>query len=119
MATREQPQLTASSFNIYSVLYESVSAYANAGLSLGLPYVSSSSLPLHFLIREQANTSFCGSFRIISKIVLLALMIRGRTRALPLDIDRATMLPSQLSDAGDKVEQKTETGLAAELRNEP
>jgi hypothetical protein len=48
------------------------------GLSLGLPY---------------KNTSTCGAFRNISKLVLCAVMIRGRHRGLPVAIDRATLLP--------------------------
>jgi len=44
------------------------------GLSLGYPDV---------------NTSFSGQFKTISKLVIIAMQIRGRHRGLPYQVDRA------------------------------
>lgn len=37
--------------------------------------------------------SFCGSWHALSKLVLVAVMVRGRHRGLPVAIDRAVCLP--------------------------
>ena len=39
------------------------------------------------------NYSFCGSWHAISKLILVAVMLRGRHRELPVSIDRAILLP--------------------------
>ena len=66
-------------FTLFSVIFEIVSAYGTVGLSLGYPNV---------------DTSFSGQFRVISKLVIIAMQIRGRHRGLPYELDRAIMLPS-------------------------
>jgi len=71
-------------FSIFSVLFELVSAYATVGLSLGVPY---------------DNFSLSGSFRKLSKLVVILVMIRGRHRGLPVAIDRAVMLPRDFTVA--------------------
>jgi hypothetical protein len=43
----------------------------------------------------QTGTSLCGSFRTLSKLILVAVMIRGRHRGLPNAIDRVR-LPDSL-----------------------
>ncbi|KAJ7503005.1 cation transport protein-domain-containing protein [Mycena galericulata] len=65
-------------FNIFSVVFELVSAYGTVGLSLGIP---------------TANYSFSGALRPLSKLIVCLVMIRGRHRGLPVAIDRAVMLP--------------------------
>ncbi|KAK9899237.1 hypothetical protein P389DRAFT_209225 [Cystobasidium minutum MCA 4210] len=72
---------TDSYFNIFTIMFEVVSAYGTVGLSLGSP---------------NANYSLCGDFRTLSKIILCAVMIRGRHRGLPVAIDRSILLPSDL-----------------------
>ncbi|KAL9032795.1 MAG: hypothetical protein Q9214_007807 [Letrouitia sp. 1 TL-2023] len=67
-------------FTMYSCLFEIVSAYGTVGLSLGYP---------------TANTSFSGQFTVISKLVIIAMQIRGRHRGLPYELDRAILLPSE------------------------
>lgn len=57
-----------------------VSAYGTVGFSLGVPY---------------DDYSFCGVWRSVSKLILIAVMLRGRHRILPLAIDRAVLLPGQ------------------------
>ncbi|WVQ97343.1 hypothetical protein IAU59_004454 [Kwoniella sp. CBS 9459] len=71
-------------FNIFNVIFELVSAYGTVGLSLGVTY---------------DNYSFCGSWRKLSKLVLIAVMLRGRHRGLPVAIDRAVMLPKDFTAA--------------------
>ncbi|KAL9031935.1 MAG: hypothetical protein Q9196_000069 [Gyalolechia fulgens] len=68
------------SFTMYSCLFEIVSAYGTVGLSLGYP---------------NFNTSFSGQFSVISKLVIIAMQIRGRHRGLPYELDRAILLPSE------------------------
>jgi Trk-type K+ transport system membrane component len=68
------------SFNIFSLLFEIVSAYGTVGLSLGYPGV---------------DTSFSGQFKTLSKLIIIAMMLRGRHRGLPYALDRAILLPSE------------------------
>lgn len=65
-------------FNVFSILFELVSAYGTIGLSLGVPF---------------SPTSLCGQFSTLSKLVVILVMIRGRHRGLPIAIDRAVLLP--------------------------
>jgi Trk-type K+ transport system membrane component len=67
-------------FTMFSVLFEIVSAYGTVGLSLGYPTI---------------NASFSAKFHVISKLVIIAMMIRGRHRGLPYELDRAVLLPSE------------------------
>ena len=67
-------------FTIFSVLFEIISAYGTVGLSLGYPTI---------------NASFSGEFKILSKLIIIAMQIRGRHRGLPYELDRAVLLPSQ------------------------
>jgi hypothetical protein len=74
-------------FTIFSCLFELTSAYGTVGLSTGTPV---------------DNFSLSGRFRTLSKLVVCAVMLRGRHRGLPVAIDRAVLLPSELEieDAG-------------------
>ncbi|OAQ60915.1 cation transport protein domain-containing protein [Pochonia chlamydosporia 170] len=79
------------SFTVWTVLFEVTSAYGNVGLSLGYPDVA---------------TSLSGVFGVFSKLVICAMMIRGRHRGLPYALDKAIVLPDQGvltadSDSGD------------------
>lgn len=67
-------------FSLFSVLFEIVSAYGTVGLSLGFP---------------GTNASFSGQFRPLSKLIVIAMQIRGRHRGLPYALDRAILLPSE------------------------
>ncbi|KAJ8486784.1 hypothetical protein ONZ51_g4604 [Trametes cubensis] len=70
-------------FTIFTVVFELVSAYGTVGLSLGVPY---------------ANFSFAGALRPLSKLIICAVMLRGRHRGLPVAIDRAVMLPYEFKE---------------------
>ncbi|OAG04634.1 potassium transport protein TRK1/TRK2 [Paraphaeosphaeria sporulosa] len=103
-------------FTLFSVLFEIVSAYGTVGLSLGYP---------------GTNASFSGQFKPLSKLIIIAMQIRGRHRGLPYALDRAILLPSEslhkkededamrrarrgsnVSDLGDGGLSRTGTGLS-------
>ena len=67
-------------YSVFNVLFEVVSAYGCVGISVGLPNVA---------------YSFCGGWHVLSKLILCAVMIRGRHRGLPVAIDRAVLLPGE------------------------
>ncbi|KAF9243244.1 cation transport protein-domain-containing protein [Melanogaster broomeanus] len=73
-------------FNIFTILFELISAYGSVGLSLGIP---------------NQNYSFSAAWRPLSKLIICLVMIRGRHRGLPVAIDRAVMLPFEFNKAGD------------------
>ncbi|KAI9568878.1 cation transport protein-domain-containing protein [Boletus coccyginus] len=73
-------------FNIFSILFEIVSAYGTVGLSLGI---------------QDQQYSLSGAFRPLSKLVVCLVMIRGRHRGLPVAIDRAIVLPYEFERAQD------------------
>lgn len=76
-------------FSIFAILFEIVSAYGTVGLSLGYP---------------NTDTSFSGQFTTLSKLIIIALLIRGRHRGLPYSLDRAIMLPSDKLDNIDRLQ---------------
>ncbi|KAL1642913.1 hypothetical protein SLS58_005155 [Diplodia intermedia] len=92
-------------FQIFSILFEVVSAYANVGLSLGYPTVM---------------TSLSGQFSTFSKLVICAMMIRGRHRGLPYALDRAIVLPGDVlrgggdGDGGGKLDGRGGGGAEVE-----
>lgn len=67
-------------YSVFNIIFETVSAYGCVGISTGLP--------------NQAY-SFSGGWHTLSKLVLCAVMIRGRHRGLPVAIDRAILLPGE------------------------
>ncbi|KAF1951633.1 hypothetical protein CC80DRAFT_424490 [Byssothecium circinans] len=67
-------------FTLFSVLFEIVSAYGTVGLSLGYPGTS---------------TSFSAQLKPLSKLIIIAMQVRGRHRGLPYALDRAILLPSE------------------------
>ncbi|KAI9162701.1 Low-affinity potassium transport protein [Paramyrothecium foliicola] len=89
--------LNEPAFSVFPVFFEVVSAYGNVGLSLGHPSVA---------------TSLCGQFTTFSKLVICAMMIRGRHRGLPQALDRAIMLPT---DRNDHSEAQLDDGQAEAL----
>ncbi|KAI0006312.1 TrkH-domain-containing protein [Xylariaceae sp. FL0662B] len=65
-------------YSVFNVVFEVVSAYGCVGISIGVP---------------TAAYSFSGGLFTGSKLVLCAVMIRGRHRGLPVALDRAVRLP--------------------------
>lgn len=47
------------------------------------------------LTEDRNAYSFCGAWHTGSKLVLIAVMLRGRHRGLPVAIDKAVMLPHE------------------------
>lgn len=76
----EGPRLMSGDISMFGVLFEIVSAYGTVGLSLGYTGI---------------NASLCSQFSVVGKLVVIAMMIRGRHRGLPYGLDRAILLPSE------------------------
>ncbi|KAL9077859.1 MAG: hypothetical protein Q9157_003215 [Trypethelium eluteriae] len=74
-------------YSVLNIIFEVVSGYACVGISIGLPY---------------AAYSFCGSWHVLSKLILCAVMIRGRHRGLPVAIDKAVLLPGEHSGRAEE-----------------
>lgn len=81
---------TDSRFTVFSVLFEIISAYGTVGLSLGYPDV---------------DESLSYKFTTVSKLVIIAMMIRGRHRGLPYSLDRAIMLPDSDMQRRDQMQE--------------
>ncbi|KAL8795828.1 MAG: hypothetical protein Q9195_001708 [Heterodermia aff. obscurata] len=67
-------------FSVFNYIFEIISAYGCVGISVGVP---------------NDAYSFCGAWHSGSKLILCAVMIRGRHRGLPVAIDRAILLPGE------------------------
>lgn len=94
-------------FNVFAILFEVTSAYANVGLSLGT---------------NATLTSLCGDFHTFSKLVICAMMIRGRHRGLPYALDRSIMLPGERLEReeaaqGERAREWEEVGAGEETRS--
>ncbi|KAL1619070.1 hypothetical protein SLS54_006922 [Diplodia seriata] len=72
-----QPQTTT--FTLFAISFEVASAYGTVGLSTG----------------GADSCSLSGAFRPAAKLVVLAVMLRGRHRGLPLAVDRSILLPGE------------------------
>ncbi|KZS90153.1 TrkH-domain-containing protein [Sistotremastrum niveocremeum HHB9708] len=79
-------------FNIFRIIFELVSAYGTIGLTLGIP---------------TENYSFSGACRTLSKLVIIAVMLRGRHRGLPVAVDRAVKLPEEFKREGHEPGERT------------
>ena len=77
---RDALSIPSPGFDVYAVLFETVSAFGNIGVSTGVPY---------------DTYAFCGAWHSLSKLILIVVMLRGRHRGLPVAIDRAVLLPGQ------------------------
>jgi len=90
-------------FTIFRIIFELISAYGTVGLSLGLP---------------TANYSFSGAFSPLSKLIVCAVMIRGRHRGLPVAIDRAVLLPSDFMNTPGDAEQDADGDADVDWTNQ-
>ncbi|KAK4169330.1 Low-affinity potassium transport protein [Cladorrhinum sp. PSN259] len=80
------PAQQANGFTMFALLFETVSAYGTVGMSLGYTGV---------------NASLCSQFSVVGKLVIIAMMLRGRHRGLPYALDRAILLPGDSLNAKD------------------
>ncbi len=90
--------------NIWSILFELVSAFGTVGLTLGYPTVP---------------YSLSGIFTDFGKVVTMFVMLAGRHRGLPQSIDEAVSLPSLLNKKApppDKLGPRASTFLAVTSR---
>jgi Trk-type K+ transport system membrane component len=76
--------MNTSPITVFSIIYECVSAFANVGASLGYPNTS---------------TSQAASYHTLSKLIVIALMYRGRHRGTYMNIMRYRWGYSILIDA--------------------
>lgn len=90
--------------SVFSILFEIISAYGTVGLSLGYPNI---------------NQSLSYEFSTVSKLVIIAMMIRGRHRGLPYTLDRAIMLPDADMQRRDAVQEHHAIQRAQTLDNAP
>lgn len=74
-------------YSVFNIIFETVSAYGCVGISTGLP---------------DQPYSFSGGWSTCSKLILCAVMLRGRHRGLPVALDRAVKLPK--GEMGDTEE---------------
>lgn len=65
-------------YSVFNIAFEVVSGYGCVGISTGLP---------------NEAYSFSGGWHVLSKLILCAVMLRGRHRGLPVALDRAVRLP--------------------------
>ncbi|KAF3939158.1 hypothetical protein ABW19_dt0206928 [Dactylella cylindrospora] len=68
-------------FSVFNIIFEVVSGYGTVGVSTGYPNV---------------NYSFAGEFKPLSKLIMCAIMLRGRHRGLPISLDKAVQLPDEV-----------------------
>ncbi|KAF2260245.1 TrkH-domain-containing protein [Lojkania enalia] len=74
-------------FSVFNVIFEIVSAYGCVGISVGVPGEA---------------YSFSGAWHTVSKLILCAVMIRGRHRGLPVAIDKAVSLPGERQEEAEE-----------------
>jgi Trk-type K+ transport system membrane component len=88
-------------YSVFNVVFEVVSGYGSVGITTGLP--------------DQAY-SFSGGWHTVSKLILCAVMIRGRHRGLPVAIDRAVLLPGEDFGAREEEDHEIRRGFSRDGR---
>ncbi len=73
-------------YSVFNTIFEVVSGYGGVGLTTGIP---------------NQGYSLSGGWHVCSKLILCAVMLRGRHRGLPVSIDRAIQLPSDAPVLGE------------------
>lgn len=92
LSISEGGKLVTGDLTMFGVLFEIVSAYGTVGMSLGYTGTNTVQWP---------NASLSGQFSVVGKLVIIAMMIRGRHRGLPYGLDRAILLPSESLHAAE------------------
>lgn len=77
-------------YSVFNIIFEVVSGYGCVGISTGLP---------------NEAYSFSGGWHVCSKLILCAVMLRGRHRGLPVALDRAVRLPGGEPGAMEEEDQ--------------
>ena len=86
-------------FDVFKFLFETISAYSMVGLSLGYKYV---------------EYSLTGTLRPLSKVIIIVLMMMGRHRFLPDNIDQA-VVPACMPLGSAKTEKMSVSDYAEEI----
>lgn len=86
----EAGKIERNEISFFDILFEVVSAYGTCGLSVGFP---------------TTTASLSSQFSKVGKLVVMALMIRGRHRGLPYRIDRSIILKGGDVEVLDDVQQ--------------
>lgn len=86
-------------FSTFRIIFEAVSAYSCVGVSFGYPGQS---------------YSFCGAWHTFSKLLLIAVALRGRHRGLSVIIANADLFPEP---RGITEEEKTRLEKNRHIRN--
>ncbi|KAI5294900.1 hypothetical protein KEM52_002905 [Ascosphaera acerosa] len=91
-------------FSVFNIIFETISGYGCVGVSTGVP---------------SKGYSFSGAWHKLSKLILCAVMLRGRHRGLPAAIDRAVLLPGEHLATAEEEDQirRQETRQPMELTN--
>lgn len=90
-------------YSVFNVVFEVVSGYGCVGITTGLP---------------NEAYSFSGGWHVISKLILCAVMLRGRHRGLPVAIDRAVLLPGEYMGTVEDEDHEIRRGLTREVPRE-
>ncbi|RDL31144.1 uncharacterized protein BP5553_09933 [Venustampulla echinocandica] len=77
-------------YSVFNIAFEVIAAYTVAGLTTGLP---------------NQQYSFSGDWHTVSKLIMCAVMVRGRHRGLPTAIDPAVSLQGQRERLGAREEE--------------
>ncbi|KAI0190800.1 TrkH-domain-containing protein [Astrocystis sublimbata] len=85
-------------YSVFNVLFEVVSAYGCVGISIGSP---------------KEAYSFSGGLYPGSKLVLCAVMLRGRHRGLPVALDRAVRLPGDEMHSVEEEDHEIRRSMSA------
>jgi hypothetical protein len=83
------------SFSTFNILFEVVSAYSCVGVSVGYPGES---------------YAFCGAWHTFSKLLLIAIALRGRHRGLDFSSGKAIALGGSWEPVEDKMSQQGKAG---------
>ncbi|CAI5966917.1 unnamed protein product [Closterium sp. NIES-65] len=75
-------------WTVFKVIFEIISAYGNVGLSLGNSCPTSNPD-----CTDAPPYSFSGSWSVLSKLIVILVMLLGRHRGLPDNIDAAIVIP--------------------------
>ncbi|KAJ4329336.1 hypothetical protein N0V84_000231 [Fusarium piperis] len=90
-------------YSVFNIMFEVVSAYGCVGVSVGL---------------QDADYSFSGGWHAASKVILCAVMLRGRHRGVPDVIDRAILLPSEARFQEEEEDQDEDVARRRRVSNE-
>ncbi|KAJ5478181.1 hypothetical protein N7530_003690 [Penicillium desertorum] len=74
-------------FSTFRIIFEAVSAYSYVGVSFGCP---------------GQTYSFCGAWHTFSKVLLIAVALRGRHRGLSAIFANADLFPQSRGDTGEE-----------------